>query len=960
MNADVTYTGTWNVSGDIRLCLNGRRIQSSETSTVSIIKVSGGGELTLTDCKGTGMITRGSNANSDAVYVENGGTLNFYGGKITQNNNGGVENAGTFNMYGGTISENGKGNTFFGGVTNRGTFNMYGGTITGNTSTSGGGVYNYGNGIVNMKGGTISGNQSTSTTGGGGGVYNAGKFYMSGGSITGNTAVNGGGVKNQNVFVMSGGSITGNNAASGGGIYNDDYQYSDSRKLVSVTGTITLKGTSSKISGNNASAFGGGVYQNGSAFSITDNAGVYGNVVGGTLTNGVYTGGSDNNVYLPYGKYINADYRITGTVKTGVSVERRPNKENNSALFSTRTSVRTFGEKYMSDDTAYEVFYDDYWECFSLRLASASVTAVPQGAESLIYNGGEQQLLQIAGTAIGGTMQYSLDGTNYSATVPTGKAAETYTVYYKVVGDNDHSDSAVNTLSVTIAPQEVTIAGVDATGRPYEQGNTTVELAGGQVNGKIGSDDVTAVLTDAVGTMATDSAGLNKDVTVSGAKLGGEAAGNYQLSGQPTGVKVDIARAEPTYTLPTELTATAGQTLASVTLPTNWSWMNSAQKVGDASETTKTFKARFTPNDTNNYLVKEDVAVQVLVTAAGTGEEGGDSESGTTSASVTTAPQGAANLTYNGADQQLLQSENAGTASNGTIQYSLNGETYSTELPTGREARTYTVYYKAVGNDGYSDSAVSILPVTIAPKEVTITGVQGTDRPYERGNKTVGLTGGQVTGKIDGDDVTAVLTNAVGTMETDSADSNKDVTVSYAALGGTAAGNYKLREQPTGVKVNITRAEPVYTVPAALTATAGQTLASVTLPANWSWMDSTQGVGDASETAKIFKAKFTPDDTANYIVKQNIDVPVLVKTTGTSDSGTENEGTGGTDDSGINDSGTGGSGTGGKHHHYNALAKTENKDNTKAPETADPGVAIYGVLSILSLVGLGYTGKRKF
>ena len=50
-----------------------------------------------------------------------------------------------------------------------------------------------------------------------------------------------------------------------------------------------------------------------------------------------------------------------------------------------------------------------------------------------------------------------------------------------------------------------------------------------------------------------------------------------------------VAKATPTYTVPTGLTAKYGQTLADVTLPDGWSWTDSSESVGGASTAAKTF-----------------------------------------------------------------------------------------------------------------------------------------------------------------------------------------------------------------------------------------------------------------------------------------------------------------------------------------------------------------------------------
>ncbi|MFY0389776.1 S-layer homology domain-containing protein [Hominicoprocola fusiformis] len=81
-------------------------------------------------------------------------------------------------------------------------------------------------------------------------------------------------------------------------------------------------------------------------------------------------------------------------------------------------------------------------------------------------------------------------------------------------------------------------------------------------------------------------------------------------------VKFQVLRAIPTCTKPTGLTAIYGQTLADVTLPDGWNWMNSSESVGNASTAAKKFKAKFTPADTTNYNTVEDIELEVMVNKA--------------------------------------------------------------------------------------------------------------------------------------------------------------------------------------------------------------------------------------------------------------------------------------------------------------------------------------------------------
>lgn len=64
------------------------------------------------------------------------------------------------------------------------------------------------------------------------------------------------------------------------------------------------------------------------------------------------------------------------------------------------------------------------------------------------------------------------------------------------------------------------------------------------------------------------------------------------------------------------------------------------------------------------------------------------------------------------------------------MQYSLDGKTYSTDIPTGTDAGTYTVWYKAVGGSDYYDSEPQSITVTIAPKTVANPTISVADCTY--------------------------------------------------------------------------------------------------------------------------------------------------------------------------------------------------------------------------------------
>ena len=114
-----------------------------------------------------------------------------------------------------------------------------------------------------------------------------------------------------------------------------------------------------------------------------------------------------------------------------------------------------------------------------------------------------------------------------------------------------------------------------------------------------------------------------------------------------------------------------------------------------------------------------------------------------------TAPE-AKKLTYNGEDQKLVT---AGESEDGTFEYALTGkdevpveEDFGAELPTGKDAGTYYVYYRFVPDKNHENVELADpIEVTIAPAVLKITAddqekAQGDSDP-ELSYKAEGLFG---------------------------------------------------------------------------------------------------------------------------------------------------------------------------------------------------------------------------
>jgi hypothetical protein len=119
-------------------------------------------------------------------------------------------------------------------------------------------------------------------------------------------------------------------------------------------------------------------------------------------------------------------------------------------------------------------------------------------------------------------LQYSLDGSSYSATIPTGTDAKTYTVYYKAVNGNEDLTTAAR-LTVAISPTPLKIKAGSYSKKQGEDNPVFTMSYEGFVN-----YETEAVLTKkpTVTCQATKDSPVGEyDVIVSGAE-----AQNYEIS----------------------------------------------------------------------------------------------------------------------------------------------------------------------------------------------------------------------------------------------------------------------------------------------------------------------------------------------------------------------------------------------------------------------------------------------
>ena len=435
----------------------------------------------------------------------------------------------------------------------------------------------------------------------------------------------------------------------------------------------------------------------------------------------------------------------------------------------------------------------------SILAAAATVNSKPEAVPSLTYNAAQSQELVTAGTATGGTMVYSLDGTNFTPAIPKAKNAGEYTVYFKAKGDGNHTDSAVGTVTVTIDKQtvtptielnpptapydgqvkrpEVTVLDADNNVIPVseykatyvtdgsknwtDQGTYTVkveDITGGNYIVTTATADFTISTTAQNPLEIVNKPGLvyyGDTFTLSAVGGSGSAAVTWSSSdeniahvdanglvtikgtGSATitaekagGTNYDTVQATyPLNALKKPITAivtaedrvyASGNTTA--TIHVTW---KDGDLVGEDSLDTSRIEGTFADDSVGT---NKTVTISGMVVDNATAQKYDITIPATTTASILKADAAAPNVTavpnleYNGSAQTLVTGGNAGT----TLYSDSRDGVYSANVPTGTNAGTYTVWYKAKGDADHNDSEPQSVTVTISRKTLTVDGTNAT------------------------------------------------------------------------------------------------------------------------------------------------------------------------------------------------------------------------------------------
>ena len=324
-------------------------------------------------------------------------------------------------------------------------------------------------------------------------------------------------------------------------------------------------------------------------------------------------------------------------------------------------------------------------------------------AVKLDFNNEEQKLVD-GGKAVNGQIYYSLDPQKeWSTDVPTGKDAENYYVYYKVVSDDGQKQTPVSCLVSVIRKVKATatIESVTTyTGKPQDLLKATTEdgTLSYSMTGWVYHKDVP---------QRTDAGEYTVYYKIKGDKNHNDTYEAVTCTIEPAEVEYAPRDGEvKTFDYKARMDHSVPVTVKTVDGYTDMDKLHVKITYGEEPgvyTTTRrpgfrdvgTYPVYFKIEADNHNTVEDWYVVEIKEAAA----------------TYKTEPKAVGDLVYNGKAQNLLM---PGKTNDGTILYSLERGEWSETVPQATEAKTYNVSYMIKGDENHSDSNVTNVEVTIA------------------------------------------------------------------------------------------------------------------------------------------------------------------------------------------------------------------------------------------------------
>lgn len=452
----------------------------------------------------------------------------------------------------------------------------------------------------------------------------------------------------------------------------------------------------------------------------------------------------------------------------------------------------------------------------------AEITKIPEVRTGLAYNEKVQELIT-TGEAEGGTFYYAVtesgvDPTDdlYTTSIPAKRDAGNYDVYYKVKGDKEHSDISPKKLETKINKGSYKGKVLFCATVPSGQVKTDVTfnlpaLTEGERYSYVGMTQGQVLIS---GTPDVDGETLTYSTTSQPAGTStqifiGVNSPNYfdyfvfvtVTASDKTEAGVSIKGGDRTVEYGDTGLTLSGEVINAGEGTGTWTW--------ECMDTVTSSGSEIAEIDSNGAVTIKKTG-STIIKATYTSET-------TTGAATIRLTVDKRNVTINGvtvSDKEYDGTTNAVIGSSGKIDGAVDGDDVSIVPGTahfkGKNAGRKTVYFRGFSLTGADadkyrlasqpeDTAANIGKITITAD------VEAVDRAYMRGNTTVALTGGTLSGIIDGDWVAVDRSTMKGRMADANAGTGKPVEVTGLSLKNPDAVNYVLR-QPEGLKVNISKA----------------------------------------------------------------------------------------------------------------------------------------------------------
>ena len=417
----------------------------------------------------------------------------------------------------------------------------------------------------------------------------------------------------------------------------------------------------------------------------------------------------------------------TVTAKFGTAECTYATSENGEYIVTVPTAVGKYWVKATVAGT------DNYTAAtktaqFEIKKAAATVTTAPAAKTELVYNRNAQELVT-AGYADGGKLNYKLgENGTWSETIPAATDAGDYKVYYKVVGDESHSDTAETEIPVTIAQATNEITGISIAGWTY--GETANEPT---ATAKFGTATFTYATSENgtyTETKPTDAGDYWVKATVAETKnyAGATQTLKFTIAKAHSAITSNPAANQLTYNGEAQALVTAGESADGTLqykLGADGEWSENIPIATNAGEYVVYFRLK---GDKNHIDIESNLSV-VNVTIA-------------KAAATVTAPTAKTELVYNGNAQALVS---AGSVSDATLEYKLGDGEWGADVPTATNAGEYTVYYRVTVDNNHTGATEGSFKVVIAKAAASVTAPTAKTGLVYNGNAQALVSAGNVS-----------------------------------------------------------------------------------------------------------------------------------------------------------------------------------------------------------------------